>query len=316
MEPGKCVKNILQPLTLWKCHRSTPSLLRNLITGGWDNSIKSRRDSSCSSQRQERRELAGNVVSPPAGQMANWDPVTLLSPYSRGSCYWVQTDLTGSAPGSGQNSQTGGGVGPSPASEEVDECLRSSRSPPASSADSLVVSWASCAAFSSWFTPVASARQRHDSGALSVPRMRSAGPSLRGWEAGEALRWPFQEDVEGYNQINNRSITVPLFGLALCYGFVPYSRRHTIPFCRPNVAVLAHAGPLPTKFSQLNTCFLTMCSCIIWDLRSWNEKNNNYNARKTVVRNTLGIIYRDRVYNNIDVWILYKLLDVKAITNM
>lgn len=64
----------------------------------------------------------------------------------------VATDsrhLTGSAPGSGKNSQTGGGIGPSPASGKVDEGLRSSRSPPASSADSVVVSGASCAAFSS-----------------------------------------------------------------------------------------------------------------------------------------------------------------------
>ena len=61
------------------------------------------------------------------------------------------------------------GASPPAAPVEVDEGQRSARSSPANSTDLLKCQRSpSCAAFSSWSTPVASARQRHDSVALEL----------------------------------------------------------------------------------------------------------------------------------------------------
>lgn len=131
--------------------------------------------------------------------MANGDTATLIYPYSREVAI-ESRHLTGSAPGRSKNSQTGEGqVRQQPPLEE-DKGQRSSRSPTANSADLLKCQRSpSCATFSSWFTPVASARQRHDSVALEFVAHAQ-------WGA-EALqlggRWGAQVALQHDDLVNN-----------------------------------------------------------------------------------------------------------------
>lgn len=68
---------------------------------------------------------------------------------------------------------------------------RSAQQQPANSSDlPKYPPWPSYAAFSSWYTPVASARQRHDSVALEWVAHAQCGSWVSSaWRAGERLRW-------------------------------------------------------------------------------------------------------------------------------